>query len=68
MSNNMWSLLLPEGFQIENLKLGNISKFQIPTLIPFLFRISSYSFLTFSQPLLHVTKYFSRAGILLSLL
>ncbi|XP_020964384.1 uncharacterized protein LOC107613115 isoform X3 [Arachis ipaensis] len=24
MSNNMWSLLLPEGFQIENLKLGNI--------------------------------------------
>ncbi|RYQ97754.1 hypothetical protein Ahy_B08g093833 isoform C [Arachis hypogaea] len=53
MSNNMWSLLLPEGFQIENLKLGNISKFQIPTLIPFLFRISSYSFLTFSQPLLH---------------
>ncbi|XLU26261.1 hypothetical protein S245_062327, partial [Arachis hypogaea] len=44
MSNNMWSLLLPEGFQIENLKLGNISKFQIPTLIPFLFRISSYSF------------------------
>ncbi|RYR53118.1 hypothetical protein Ahy_A06g028053 [Arachis hypogaea] len=25
MSNNMWSLLLPEGFQIENLKLGNIT-------------------------------------------
>ncbi|RYR29617.1 hypothetical protein Ahy_B01g054051 isoform G [Arachis hypogaea] len=24
MSNNTWSLLLPEGFQIENLKLGNI--------------------------------------------
>ncbi|XLT43477.1 hypothetical protein S245_037088, partial [Arachis hypogaea] len=25
MSNNTWSLLLPEGFQIENLKLGNIT-------------------------------------------
>lgn len=36
MQNNAWNISIPKGFQLENLKLENLSKFKFPTLFRFL--------------------------------